>query len=35
VYTAFTTGRGRVGELTRKKVREAIVQNAGGKYQHD
>jgi hypothetical protein len=27
-------GRGG-GELTREKVREAIVYKAGGKYQHD
>jgi hypothetical protein len=30
----FTQGRG-VGELTRKKVRGAIVHKAGRKYQHD
>jgi hypothetical protein len=38
VYTVylFTEGRGRGGgELTREKVRGAIVDKAGGKFQHD
>jgi hypothetical protein len=37
VYTVylFTQGRGGGGELTSEKVRGAIVQKAGRKYQHD
>jgi hypothetical protein len=37
VYTVylFTQGRGGGRELTREKVRGAIVHKAGRKYQHD